>query len=240
MVAVRAPRGMHGRSFPCGRSATRAVILLAGATFEPPRTMLAGSSNAPSAICSALEPLAATLAPDKMVVECGSGGTCGPNSLSHVLTCAGLHDGDGDEIRRRVVAHGKQLLHARAVWEPEDGAIEELSVRSLLEDSFASWAIPGQNTNRVGGKFDWGGPRHVLTAENWLKHMAEPTTWIDQAFLSLAADCFAVEIAYHIVSSTGKIGRTSVIKPREAVDVLARVELAYVVDQHFCAVSAHV
>ena len=66
--------------------------------------------------------------------------------------------------------------------------------------------------------------------------MAEPTTWIDQAFLALAADCFEVEIAYHVVSSAGEIGHTHVVEPREPADARARVELAYVVDQHFCAV----
>jgi hypothetical protein len=38
------------------------------------------------------------------------------------------------------------------------------------------------------------------------------------------------------VSAEGTIGHTPVIEPRATVDVLARVELAYVVDQHFCAV----
>ena len=33
---------------------------------------------------------------NKVVVECGAGGTCGPNSLSAVLENAGLHEGGGD------------------------------------------------------------------------------------------------------------------------------------------------
>ena len=67
--------------------------------------------------------------------------------------------------------------------------------------------------------------------------MAKPTTWIDQAFLALAADCFAVDIRYTVVvSGTGEIRGTCVAEPRETVDVLAQVELAYVVDQHFCAI----
>ena len=116
------------------------------------------------------------------------------------------------------------------------GALEAVSVRGLIEESFGSWAIAGSSTNRVGGAFDWGGTRHVLTAERWLQHMADPSAWIDQAFLSLAADCFAVEIAYHVVSAKGAIRHTCVMEPRETVGVRARVELAYVVDQHFTAV----
>ena len=76
----------------------------------------------------------------------------------------------------------------------------------------------------------------MLTAERWLKHMEKPTAWIDQAFLALAADCFAVDIVYHVVSGAGAIRHQHVVEPRETVAVLARVELAYVVDQHFCAI----
>ena len=186
-----------------------------------------------TAIGGPLGPLAASLAPHKTVVDCGSGGTCGPNSLGRVLAHARLHDGSGDDVRRRVVAHATKLVRSpAAVW----CEIQEMDVRQLIEGSFATWAVPGRSVNRVGGLVDWGGPRQVITAEKWLKLMAEPTTWIDQAFLALAADCFAVDIEYHIVSATGAIGHSRVVEPRETVDVLARVELAYVVDQHFCAI----
>ena len=77
----------------------------------------------------------------------------------------------------------------------------------------------------------------VLSAENWLKFMAKPTTWIDQAFLDLAADCFAVDILYTVVSATGEIRGTCVAEPRATVATRGRqVELAYVVDKHFCAI----
>jgi hypothetical protein len=109
-------------------------------------------------------------------------------------------------------------------------------VRELIEDSFATWALPRQSVNRVGGRVNWDGPRQVLTAENWLKLMAKPTTWIDQAFLALAADCFAVDILYSVVSGTGEIRGTCAVKPRTMVDARATVELAYVEDQHFCAI----
>ena len=142
-------------------------------------------------------------------------------------------------MRGRVVAHATRLLRSRAVW----CDVQPLSVRELIEDSFATWALPGQSVNRVGGRVDWEGPRQVLTAECWLKFMAEPTTWIDQAFLALAADCFAVDILlHHAAAATGESGggdysrHTCAMEPRGAVDVLARVELAYVVDQHFCAI----
>ena len=76
----------------------------------------------------------------------------------------------------------------------------------------------------------------VLSAENWLKLMAKPTTWIDQAFLALAADCFKVDIQYSVVAGTGEIRGTCMLEPRIGVEPLAQVELAYVVDQHFCAI----
>ena len=191
--------------------------------------VLASASLAPP---PALDSLAAALAPHKAVVECGGGGTCGPNSLGFALAHARLHDGSGDDVRRRVVAHATKLVRSNAVW----CGIEELSVRDVIEDSLSSWASPASSVNRVGGAVNWGRLGHVIDAGIWLKNMACENTWIDQAFLALAADCFAVEIEYHVVSGTGAIGHTHVVKPREMVHVLARVELAYVVDQHFCAI----
>ena len=217
------------------------MLLLSAASGLSTR-LLAGcstpSAEALGALKPPLRPLAAALAPHKVIVECGDGGTCGPASLARVLAHARLGDGDtsGDAVRQRVVAHAKGLLCGHAMWCP----LEELSVRELIEESFATWFTIGRasSVNRVGGVVEWGpSPRQLMDAETWLKLMARRTTWIDQAFLHLAADCFNVEIAYHVVSGTGAIGpRVPVIEPRESVDALARVELAYVVDQHFCAI----
>lgn len=187
------------------------------------------------AIGGALEPLAASLAPHKIVVECGGGGTCGPNSLARVLAHAKLHNGCGDDVRSRVIAHASKGVRFHEQW----CEIEEMSVRELIESSFASWASPLNAVNRVGGTIDWGGVREmgrVLSAENWLKLMAKPTTWIDEAFLALAADCFKVVIQYSVVAGTGEIRGTCMLEPRIGVEPLAQVELAYVVDQHFCAI----
>ena len=206
-------------------AAVRAAIVLVAS---------AASETTPAALRAQLTPLNAALAREnKRVVECGAGGACGPNSLAAVLGDAGLHDGDGEALRERVVNHATRLLRSRAVW----CDVQRLSVREVIEDSFASWALPGRSVNRVGGLMEWEGPRQVLTAESWLKFMARPTTWIDQAFLSLAADCFAVDIQLHTVAANGG-GESGLqrMEPRGEVDVLAQVELAYVVDQHFCAI----
>lgn len=223
----------YRRAQPTGERAALVESTTDLSVFE---VTLAGASNARVLIGGPLRPLAEALAPQKMVVECGGGGTCGPNSLGRVLAHANMHEGSGDDVRRRVVAHATKLVRSNAEWEPATGVLEAISVREFIENSFATWAVPGRNVNRVGGKFDWGGPRHLLSAERWLKHMADPTAWIDQAFLALAADCFAVEIQYHIISGKGEISHARVMEPRGTVAVLARVELAYVVDQHFCAI----
>ena len=184
------------------------------------------------ATLDALARLAAALAPHKIVVECGSGGTCGPNSLARVLAQARVHDGSGDDVRSRVMAHAAALVRADAAWEPDPegadagrsavscGSVGKRSVRTLIENSFAAWARPDQE----------------ISAEGWLTHMAEPTSWIDLAFLALAADCFAVEITNYEARVKGGAVTPHVVRPRPAVDVvLARVELAYVVGKHFCA-----
>lgn len=235
---------------------------------------LAASNDAasplPDVAISVLSPLAAALAPyDKVVVECGGGGTCGPNSLGRVLAHAGLHSGDGEDIRQRVIQHATNLVRADALWAPAVYAgrrklIEAVRVRDVLEASFKTWARSISQTNssahahldpaslhgadrraarrikrahRAGRLVDLGAePQIGYTAERWLAHMAAPTAWVDQAFLALAADCFAVEIMLHTVASTGIISHTQIIEPRKEVGVLARVELAYVVDQHILAI----
>ena len=244
-------------SIPSPRTAPVTEIADSEATRDsaPDVIIPEGSSTAHAAIGDALGPLAAALVPhNKMVVECGGGGSCGPNSLARVLSHAGLHEGGGDELRRRVVEHATKLVRTRAVWErgiceDEEGYPEDGSVRLLIESSFATWATPGRSVGRVGGPIDpGGGVRHVITAERWLRHMAGSSAWIDRAFLSLAADCFGVEIVYYVVSDKGDVdgctlsdeplSHTVIVEPRKTVDAMARprVELAYVIEKHFCAI----
>ena len=66
-------------------AAVRSIVLASASLAPPP----------------ALDSLAAALAPHKAVVECGGGGTCGPNSLGFALAHARLHDGSGDDVRRQ-------------------------------------------------------------------------------------------------------------------------------------------
>ena len=201
---------------PCAQHAARAAIVLASVAIEPT-----------ARLHDALRPLATRLAPHMTVVECGDGGTCGPNSLSHVLSHARLFEGSGDDVRRRVVEHATELVSSNANWQPN------VSVRELIEDSSR------RSGTRVGSASsnNWGeSPHHVLSAEKWLEHMKEPSAWIDKAFLLLAADCFAVEIMYHRVSNTGIVRTPGMVVPRTTVDVLGRVELAYILNRHFCAV----
>jgi len=228
------PAGTRSYGLSSWSRAARTVVVLASATIDTTSRVLDDSVDS-----CVLAPLVAALAPHKKLVECGGGGTCGPNSLSRVLAHARLHEGSGDDVRRRVSDHATKLVHEEALWVQARHdvwpPVAEVSVRMLVESSFASWARSESMQKHAGGlPYPDGG--QLLTADCWLAHMAAPTAWVDQAFLALAADCFAVDIALHVVLGTGVISHVQVMKPRETVDVQARVELAYVEDQHILAI----
>ena len=238
----------------------------ADATRDPAPTIDDGNNRTAHAFVAngQLKALATALGPQKIIVECGGGGMCGPNSLACVLAHAIGFGGSGDDVRRLVVAHGTELVRSRAMWEhdhssneDEEGSPLEGSVRAMIEESFATWANPGASVNSVNGlPIDPGvawsaGPRFEVSAERWLRHMANQTAWVDLAFLALAADCFGVEITTHEVDGeTGAIKTLCgaiisfrcegdqdcfVVEPRRG-EVKARVELAYASRLHFCAI----
>jgi len=223
----------------CGLSywhhaARTAIVLAASATLETTSRVLDDSVDS-----WVLAPLVAALTPHKILVECGGGGTCGPNSLSRVLREAKVYEGSGDDIRRHVLDHAAKLVREEGVWvRPIYDVwppVAEVSVRMLIESSYATWAL-SESRKRSGSDLSDPNGGQLLTAERWLTHMAAPTAWVDQAFLALAADYFGVDIVLHVVLANGVFSHVQVTKPREAGNVQARVELAYVKEQHILAI----
>lgn len=66
--------------------------------------------------------------------------------------------------------------------------------------------------------------------------MALPTTWIDEAFLFLCAECFSLEVEYRAVDDEGAPSRSGVLRPARAPAIAGRVVLALWMHRHYAAI----
>ena len=174
-------------------------------------------------LAPAMRPLADAIAPYEVIVDCGGGGRCCPNSLAFSLQCLGKFSGSGDALRELVVEHATQLVETDTTFVRAARSGESLSARAYLTGSILSW------------------PRSALkgrqpTADAWLELMRMPTTWGDEGFLAMTADLFEAEIEYRAVSSSGTPGRGGVIRPSQDRSACCRLTLALLVQQHYAAI----
>jgi hypothetical protein len=165
-------------------------------------------------------PLADELAPQHVITDEGTGGKCGPNSLSRTAREKHLYTNSGDHLRQDVCRHGSQLLTIDHTW--VGGAGKPYTVRQLIEESFMQWSRDAYDGS----------------AETWLRLMSDEkaNTWVDTAFLALTADFLAVDIRYHAVIYGGKYSHSSTLTPSASVVARDTLTLALVIDWHFCAV----
>lgn len=66
--------------------------------------------------------------------------------------------------------------------------------------------------------------------------MAVDSTWIDEAFLAIFADCFGAEVEYRAVEASGEPSREGLIYPRLGKAATCRVVLALWVQHHYAAI----
>ena len=164
--------------------------------------------------------LAEALQPSLEIVECGGKGACGPNSLAYAAWAHGLiNSPDGTHFRRMVMARAEYLLQEKADWEV-NGDGTRLTVADMLAASYRSWAAKGVTP----------------TAQGWVRRMSLDTTWADQGFLALAADYLGAEVQYYAVGKDGVLDHINVIYPRPGVVPIANLKLAYIIEEHYCAV----
>ena len=189
-----------------------------GSSEEQPRGMATGHP-----LSKSLRDLAETLAPDWAIVDCGGAGECGNNSLAYAGQVAGVTTLTGSQLRRQVCRHARVLVEASHVWQKGEGRDEALTTRQMLSNALLTWA-PQEAS---GG------------ADRWIELMecgAPNATWVDQAFLALAADYLAVQIKYYAVQASGDLASTGVIQPSEGILATTQLAVALEVGQHYCAV----
>ena len=186
----------------------------------PGLALAGGGQRAKDEIHSALVALDVTLrARGKYVKECGGLGNCQPLSVAESARVKGVTTLSGKELRAAAVQHGRERLESEYVW-TTSGPGGNVTTRQVIEDAYNEWAANGAK----------------VTAEEWLRRMAQDGCWGDQALLALLADFLRVDILYHVVSTEGERLYSWVIKPSDSVAPRARLELAVVCNSHYSAV----
>ena len=170
-----------------------------------------------------LRQLDATLRPDEQILDCGGSGRCGNNSLALTLARAEIAHVSGRQVREKVVLHAKELIDKHHIFSRGGGNEGVITTQYLLARSLASWP-----TNK--------GREAECTALEWIDKMGRPDTWVDAAFLAIAADCFQVIIKYYAVRENGVLSHEGFIEPSDATTPIATLKVALVIEQHYSAI----
>ncbi|MDC0525635.1 hypothetical protein OAO87_01455 [bacterium] len=159
----------------------------------------------------------------KAVFDFGAEGNCGTLSFAGVCKHAGFFDLSGPQVRWMTVNHAAALLGSEAEWAPADRHGPALSVRRMLELALTSWAPKGLR----------------VSAERWLHMMAMNGTWVDHAFLALAADCLRVRLNLYVTKNEGGIQNVVTFEPHPRTmepDSVGTVEMVLELGALFCGV----
>ena len=174
-------------------------------------------------IWPALKALDASLRPKEKVLDCGGSGRCGNNSLALTLAKAGVADVSGQDLRIQAVSHATELVERDHIFSRGGGSDGVITTRYLLTRSLASWPTNGERVEEC-------------TAEEWIDKMRRSDTWVDAAFLAIAADLYRVRIQYHAVRADGTLSHVGFIEPSDTTAPRAIVKLALVIEQHYSAI----
>lgn len=127
--------------------------------------------------------LADFLAPNKIVIDCGGMGPCGPNSLAFLLGMLSLFDGDGVQLRREIVKYVNEsdvLGHAtQFCWQSQPRST--LSCRDLMLENMKLWP-----ENVIHGR--------MLNPSTYCEITSNAEAWTDLTFLQLCASRFRVAV----------------------------------------------
>ena len=171
-----------------------------------------------------LQQLAAEIAPHEGLVDCGTNGACGPNSLAFQLERLGLHEGGGLALRADVVNHAACLAASDEIIMAAQ-ANETLHARAfLLAALLSSPAFEDVHTDQ-------------LSHDTWLALMRRPTAYADEAFMAIAADCYQVDVSYTALGLVANSHRRSsgTFRPLQGKSPRAHVKLVIWANVHMMA-----
>ena len=178
----------------------------------------------PSHVLSApLRTLAQRLKPERICVDQGGAGNCGPNTLAYMLGLVELTEADGVQLRRIVSDHSKAdgVLQRTTSILLEDNSL--ISIEKLIQLNINHW--PSQALQ--------GKPR---TIETWQELILQPATWTDVAFVQLTADFFRVSFHHIGVDDRSSVFDMGTISPCDGVSSVALCEIGVWYDRHFVAI----
>ena len=101
-----------------------------------------------------------------------------------------------------------------------DGVGRPTRTREMLTDVFGEW-VPGAT---------------ALDADQWVRHMRLPGTYMDQAAMAILAEAFRVEWAIWCIDSDGDVTCQVTVKPAHGTTPRATLGLAIWPNRHICAV----
>ncbi|KAL3928373.1 MAG: hypothetical protein SGPRY_002413 [Prymnesium sp.] len=189
-----------------------------------PRPALPLDSASPAThLAPPLRTLARALHPQRIVIDCGGQGQCGPNSIAFLLGLAGGPVIDGPQLRTVVADHslGENVL-AKASSVIKDGS--PLSFGSLIKECVSAWPVAAR-----GGQ--------PATVDVWQRCIRQPDTWVDIAFIQLAADAFGVAIHVIAVNDLSAVASLGVLVPADGVPPTALIEVGSWTGRHLVAIA---
>ena len=170
-----------------------------------------------------LRTLAQRLRPDRILVDQGGRGNCGPNTLAYMLGLVGLTEADGVQLRQLVSNHSK-----------EEGVLQRTTSILLEDDTLLSMEkLIMLNINHWPEVALQGKPRTVAT---WQELILQPETWTDVAFVQLAADLFRVSFHHIGVDDLSTVFDMGTITPCDGAASVALCEIGVWYNRHFVAI----
>lgn len=171
-----------------------------------------------------LRALARHLSPNKIIVDCGGQGQCGPNAVAFLLPFVDKAAVDGLQLRAMVVAHAARKSVQESFTLVKRSTRHYFTIAQFIVDCMEKW------------------PEHQRTHEEpsvhaWCEAMARPQTWADAAFLQVVADLFSIAVHVTSVDSLGLISQLGYLMPSLPSKTTAVIEIGCWPHHHFVAIG---
>ena len=174
-------------------------------------------------LAAPLRTLAQLLKPNRICVDQGGQGNCGPNTLAYMLGLVELTDADGLRLRRIASDHSKSegvLQRTTSILLEDDSLISMEKLIQLNIDHWPDHALQGK-------------PR---TIDSWQELILQPATWTDVAFVQLVSDFFKVSFHHIGVDDLSSVFDMGTISPCDGVASVALCEIGVWYNRHFVAI----
>ena len=134
---------------------------------------------------------------NRLVIDCGGEGQCGPNTLAYLLGLAELGAYDGPELRAAVKRYTGRQSNLERVTNCMRGDGTAYTLGELIIECYSNWP-------HVSGP---------LTVDAWRDLIAQPETWTDLAWLHSVADMCKVTIDVTVVNDLSAIWHLGALTP---------------------------